>query len=776
MNRFTHTLPEELRRAAQEAPDQPFIRMLQGEWSFRQVDDGSSRLAAGLQQQGVAPGHTVSLLLPNSIEFVLAWFAIAKRGAITAPVNTAFRGAVLASAINLVQSRLLIVHASLLPLLDEVHDQLTHVAQVVVVGAPAMPDTLAWDALLVDTPLPALEPPAHFSDLALLLYTSGTTGRSKAAMISHRYVLRQGQAVIDGLGLRRDDVLYCPYPMFHMDSAIMTIAPALVLRAVAAIGERFSVSRYWEEVRALQATVFDFMGATLTMLWKQAPSPRDRDHRARLGWGVPMPEWAPQFEQRFGCRLVELYGSTEMGAIIFTPLDAPRRTGSCGKPLGPWEVQLQDEDGFPVPAGTPGELVVRATEPSVLSDGYWAMPEATLAAWRNGVVPYRRRAQGRRRRLAVFHRPAQGHGAPARREHFGCRGRDGDRGPPRHPGSGRVRGAQRHDRRRSHGLRRAPGRQHAGRTGPRRLVPDTHGTVHGAAVCAVSARTAQDPHRQGREIPPPAVRFRGRLGPRGHHPPERKTHMKYVTLDNQGPVSIVTLNRPERLNAMSGALMTDLHQALTAAHADPDTRAIVFTGAGRAFCAGDDLKEFEHQSSSPAAVADMCDQIQQITRDILFGPKLVIGAIHGYAVGGGFEWVLNCDLTVAADNLVAFFPEMALGHFVTGGVTHLLPQTVGHQKAMELFVLGERIDAATLLQLGLVNRVVPLDRMMDTALALANQVASRSSMATTLLKRVMTTGLSNQLAGALELERQAAMVCFANPDTAERIAQKTQSH
>lgn len=252
--------------------------------------------------------------------------------------------------------------------------------------------------------------------------------------------------------------------------------------------------------------------------------------------------------------------------------------------------------------------------------------------------------------------------------------------------------------------------------------------------------------------------------------------MKYVTLDNQGPVSIVTLNRPERLNAMSGALMTDLHQALTAAHADPDTRAIVFTGAGRAFCAGDDLKEFEHQSSSPAAVADMCDQIQQITRDILFGPKLVIGAIHGYAVGGGFEWVLNCDLSVAADNLVAFFPEMALGHFVTGGVTHLLPQTVGHQKAMELFVLGERIDAATLLQLGLVNRVVPLDRMMDTALALANQVASRSSMATTLLKRVMTTGLSNQLAGALELERQAAMVCFANPDTAERIAQKTQSH
>jgi enoyl-CoA hydratase/carnithine racemase len=251
--------------------------------------------------------------------------------------------------------------------------------------------------------------------------------------------------------------------------------------------------------------------------------------------------------------------------------------------------------------------------------------------------------------------------------------------------------------------------------------------------------------------------------------------MNFVTLHNQGPVSIVTLNRPGRLNAMSGALMTDLHQALVSAHADPDTRCIVFTGAGRAFCAGDDLKEFEHQSASPAAVADMCDQIQQITRDLMFGPKLVIGAIHGYAVGGGFEWVLNCDMTVAADNLVAFFPEMALGHFVTGGVTHLLPQTVGYQRAMELFVLGERTDAATLHRLGLVNRVVPLADMMDTALAMARQVADRSPLAIGMLKRVMTTGLSNQLAGALELERQAAMACFANPDTAERIARKTQS-
>ena len=163
----------------------------------------------------------------------------------------------------------------------------------------------------------------------------------------------------------------------------MTVAPALLLRGVAAIGERFSVSRYWDEVRAFQATVFDFMGATLTMLWKQPAGPRDREHRARLGWGVPLPAWAPQFEQRFGCRLVELYGSTEVGAILYTPLDEPARPGSCGKLRGPWRVMLADADGFEVPVGTPGELLVRPEEPSVLMDGYWGQPQESLQALRN---------------------------------------------------------------------------------------------------------------------------------------------------------------------------------------------------------------------------------------------------------------------------------------------------------------------------------------------------------------------------------------------------------
>ncbi|UCH18332.1 MAG: enoyl-CoA hydratase/isomerase family protein [Burkholderiales bacterium] len=246
--------------------------------------------------------------------------------------------------------------------------------------------------------------------------------------------------------------------------------------------------------------------------------------------------------------------------------------------------------------------------------------------------------------------------------------------------------------------------------------------------------------------------------------------MSYATLHNEGPVAVVTLNRPERLNAIGAQLLADLHGALVRAQLDADTRVIVLTGAGRAFCAGDDLKEFGAQASSAESIARTCDDIQRITRDIMFGPKLVIGAVHGYAVGGGFEWVLNCDLVVAADNLVAFFPEMSLGHFVTGGVTRLLPQIVGYQRAMELFVLGARHDAQALYRLGIVNRVVPHDELMTQVLALAGEVASRSAFATSRLKRVIACQLDGQLARALELERQAAMECFAHPETAQRIA------
>lgn len=251
--------------------------------------------------------------------------------------------------------------------------------------------------------------------------------------------------------------------------------------------------------------------------------------------------------------------------------------------------------------------------------------------------------------------------------------------------------------------------------------------------------------------------------------------MSFVLLTKDGTVATVTLNRPGRLNAIGVGLLADLHAALSEAQSDPAVNVIVLTGAGRAFCAGDDLKEFSEQAATSAAIAATCTAIQQITRDIMLGDKPVVGAVAGYAVGGGFEWLLNCDLVVAADDLVCFFPEMALGHFVTGGVTHLLPQALGHQRAFELMVLGERIDARRLLELGLINRVVPRDTLMESATALARDISSRAPHAVARLKRVMTRDARLTLGTALAAEEEAATACFAHPDTARRIAARNQS-
>ena len=381
------SLDAALRAAAQAVPQRPFIRMVAGEWRYGEFDALVDLAAAGLARAGVARGQVVSLMLPNCIEFLVLWFALSRLGATAAPVNTAFRGAVLADALNLVQSRLLVAHGTLRAQWAEVLPQLATVCAVIEVAGlgddpPLAKPCTPYDALLAaGGSVPVVDTGPR--ELCLLLYTSGTTGRSKAAMMSHRFVLAQAHGFIEGLQLREDDVLYCPYPLFHLDATVMTVAPALLLRGVAAIGERFSVSRYWDEMRALGATVFDFMGATITMLWKQPPSPRDRDHAARLGWGVPLPAFAPQFEARFGCRLVELYGSTEAGGGLYTPLDQPRRMGSCGQPHPRCSVQLVDADGFAVAEGAVGELCVRGNEPGALMDGYYAMPEATLAAMRD---------------------------------------------------------------------------------------------------------------------------------------------------------------------------------------------------------------------------------------------------------------------------------------------------------------------------------------------------------------------------------------------------------
>ena len=236
----------------------------------------------------------------------------------------------------------------------------------------------------------------------------------------------------------------------------------------------------------------------------------------------------------------------------------------------------------------------------------------------------------------------------------------------------------------------------------------------------------------------------------------------------QGGVRIVTLNRPGRLNAITTELLDDLVAALDAANADPAIGAILLTGAGRAFCSGDDLKEFASQAGPEAATRAYIERIQDATRAMAFGAKPVIGAIRGWAVGGGLEWTINCDFAIAAEGTRFFFPEISLGVFVTGGVTALLPRLVGLQRARELILLGEKFTAAEAQAWGLIWRVVPDATLMDEALALARRLAGLPPGPVQALRRMLVPRA--ELEAAMAEETDATVRGFRDPATAQRIA------
>lgn len=229
-------------------------------------------------------------------------------------------------------------------------------------------------------------------------------------------------------------------------------------------------------------------------------------------------------------------------------------------------------------------------------------------------------------------------------------------------------------------------------------------------------------------------------------------------------VRTITMNRPDRLNAMNRQLIDDVAVAFDDANADESTAAIIFTGAGRAFCAGDDRREHAHPENE-AQAADLVEAIQRATVAIAFGAKPVVGAINGWAVGGGFEWAINCDFPIWAASARAFFPEVSLNLFVTGGVTSLLPALVGLNTAREMLFLGERYDAATLHRLGVAWRVVPDDQLIESAEQVARQLAALPPLSVRAMKRVLNETASTNIRTALDRETRATIDGFMDPET-----------
>jgi enoyl-CoA hydratase/carnithine racemase len=246
--------------------------------------------------------------------------------------------------------------------------------------------------------------------------------------------------------------------------------------------------------------------------------------------------------------------------------------------------------------------------------------------------------------------------------------------------------------------------------------------------------------------------------------------MTAVVTRDEGAVRVVTLNRPHRLNAIDMAMLDGLDAALAGAEAAASVRAILLAGAGRAFTVGDDLDAQQEISAAGAgAIERQVEVLQRISGRMLFGAKPVVGAVQGWAVGGGFAWTLNCDFALWAEDAKGFLPEIAYGLFVSGGASWLLPHLAGPAFAREMIFRGRRKTAAELLAAGVASRVVPAEKLQAEAMALAQELAALPPEAVARAKRALVDTDRAALEAAMRTEAEACIAGASDPATLARL-------
>ncbi len=240
-------------------------------------------------------------------------------------------------------------------------------------------------------------------------------------------------------------------------------------------------------------------------------------------------------------------------------------------------------------------------------------------------------------------------------------------------------------------------------------------------------------------------------------------HFTFLRIERQGPVALLTIRRPP-VNALSTELLIELRQAAASFAGAPETRAVVLTGEGKAFVAGADIAEMHAMDSRRAR--EYAALGQSVFSDIETLPQPVIAAVNGYALGGGCELAMACDIRIASEAALFGQPEVTLGVIPGFGGTQRLPRLVGYGKAKELILTGEHIQAVEAHRLGLANRVVAPDALLPEALKLAALIASRGPVAVRLAKRAITLSGPEGRDG-FATEAQLMSECFATADRQE---------
>jgi long-chain acyl-CoA synthetase len=373
---------ELLNSRVSQSPDKSFIfSEADGRsYTYLQFAKAVNRLAALLSGKGIKKGDVVSLLLPNSVEYVIAYFACWQLGALAGPINSLLKEHEMSYVISDSEARALLVHTEFLPIIERIRSQLTTLQAVITLDN----ESDATHGIANESTEASV---VSSDDEAIIIYTSGTTGKPKGCLLTHGNIVANARQISEWLHFGRNDRLLTIMPLFHMNAVSVTTMSALYAGGSTVVSPKFSASRFWKIISDYQITSFGSVATMLSMLLSTYPDGvpvglMTNQLRFAMCGSAPVPaEVIKRFEETFGCLVIEGYGLSESTCrSTFNPPDLNRRQGSCGLPIGN-EMRVVDEDDNEVKDGTLGEIVLRGEN---ILKGYYKNPTATAEAFRNG--------------------------------------------------------------------------------------------------------------------------------------------------------------------------------------------------------------------------------------------------------------------------------------------------------------------------------------------------------------------------------------------------------
>jgi crotonobetaine/carnitine-CoA ligase len=385
------TIPAVLERQVEERADQPLVYVLDQPVTYRDLHQRSLAAANSLAGIGVRPGDRVAIFMNTSEEWLTAWFGAAHLGAVTVPVNTAYRGDFLAAQLNDSGTSVVVTDHDLADRLFAIAGEVPSLRIAFVRGdrqteivAPEGLRVLSTDALLEgDCTKPPVEAAVAWNRPGAIFFTSGTTGRSKGALATQHYLMSAAATMVDCWQLQPGEVVYGPLPLFHL-SAVGTVLGPLLAGGTGVLERAFSVGATWDQVRRYQAAGITLAGAMVTMLWNLPPHESDAEIPIRFLSAAPVPkEIYRPIEERYRCKIVTVYGLSEAFPLAYAGVSDDNPPGASGRFNPDFEVRIVDEEDIDVAPGVVGEVVCRPSSPHVMFEGYDGRADATLQQLRN---------------------------------------------------------------------------------------------------------------------------------------------------------------------------------------------------------------------------------------------------------------------------------------------------------------------------------------------------------------------------------------------------------